>query len=159
MNEVNKVVVRLGGAWGLPNAHKIPEANIQAEFYHCCRSMGINCVLEFSTCCRRHDVLVLDETGQNAVALIECKAGREFNWNGTGRQARRYLMLHLPVYSLSNMSGASSLAVKMKELVANPSVRLSLSLSKTMIKKKSRGRARPKPFSVRDLDSDLNFRH
>jgi len=105
--------VNRGGAWQYcEHAKVLPEANIQAEFYHCCRQLGINCVLEVSTDFGRPDVLILDESSTHIVAVIECKSGRPVNMNGW--QATRYGRIGFPVIGLHLMMDAEPLAQRLK---------------------------------------------
>ena len=52
---------------------RLPEANIQAEFYHRCREEKINCILEYKVGNCKFDAVVYDDK-RNALLIIEFKS-------------------------------------------------------------------------------------
>jgi len=85
------------------------EANIQAEFYHHCRLLGICCILELSTPVGRLDIAILNADKTHLLAIVECKKEsreiREYS-----RQFRKYKSIGVPVIGLNKMSDAEPLA-------------------------------------------------
>ena len=93
---------------------RLPEANIQAEFYHHAKILGINAVLELSTPVGRLDIAVLDGSGSNLIAVVECKSNDQKVVTKTN-QIRRYMQIGVPVYGLADIQRAEHLVCTIKE--------------------------------------------
>jgi len=97
----------IGGAWGF--SERLPEANIQAEFYHCCRLLEIPCVLEYRTPTGRHDVVIFSRNFDYLLAIVECKCSQA-QCDYPSRQITRYREVGVAIYTLCSLAGASALA-------------------------------------------------
>lgn len=88
---------------------RLPEANVQAEFYHWCRLLGCNCVLEMRTPAGRIDVAILDDQSTRLLCIVECK--REGRRHGISEtcQIRRYKTIGVPVFGLDRRDKAEKL--------------------------------------------------
>src|SRR5271169_7045453 len=87
------------------------EANIQAEFYHQCKLIGLECRLEVTTPVGRLDAVILAPGLQRVLAIVEVK--REAA-SFEQRQIERYKTLGVPVYGLKNAARALKLAATIK---------------------------------------------
>ena len=125
------------------------EANLQAEFYHHCRLLGIACLLEFSTPVGRHDLVVFSNDFQILHAIIECKRGHAFDLNSM--QYRRYQKVGVPIFSLCKITDAEPLAREIQKLTTGINVS---ELYK--IERVKRGRRRRRYL---ELDPDLIIRY
>jgi hypothetical protein len=83
------------------------EANLQAEFYHHCRLIGLNCLLEFTTPTGRHDLAIFNSDFTRLLALVECK--KKVIARITS-QIARYKAVGVPVYQLNCIHRAERLA-------------------------------------------------
>ena len=83
------------------------EANTQAEFYHQCRLLGVECALEVNTPFGRVDVAVLSDDRKRFLAIVEVKQQRvDFR----REQIDRYKQIGVPVYGLWNPLRCEKLA-------------------------------------------------
>jgi len=112
---------------------KIPEANIQAEFYKQCKDAGINIILEYATkyydpsfygqksgrrkkC--RFDCLIYDDD-RNAICIVEIKSrlyGSSPKMLKT-KQIKRYESFGIPVLLIANMNEVAVGVNKVKKLL------------------------------------------
>jgi hypothetical protein len=76
------------------------EANLQGEFYHACKLIGLQCALEVSTRAGRLDAVVLSADRGRILAIIEVKKHAFSFLNGHSSQIIRYKRLGVPVYGL-----------------------------------------------------------
>mgnify|MGYP003437501825 CR=1 FL=1 len=83
---------------------KVPEANIQAEFYRLCRQNGIPVLLEVTYDHCRFDILVF--RNDRPFAIVEVKNfGTKGSMRGlkkTGRQYTKYKKFGIPIIELLN---------------------------------------------------------
>ncbi len=86
------------------------EANLQAEFYHACKLLGLQCALEVSTRAGRLDAVVLSACRGRILAIVEVKKHGFAFLNGHSSQIRRYKSLGVPVYGLHPEKCAHRLA-------------------------------------------------
>ncbi len=85
------------------------EANIQAEFYHCCKQIGLNCTLEFNTPVGRMDAAIFCEHWVKLLAIVECKHNRSGIVKHTA-QIERYKSIGVPVYGVAKLDRCVNLA-------------------------------------------------
>lgn len=129
----------------------LSEANIQAEFYHHCRLLGIKCVLELSTPVGRLDIAILNQEKTHLLAIIECKKeSREIR--DYSKQFRKYKTIGVPVIGLNKMCDAETLARRV--LVEFITGGIALSDVKSVQRIKSRRRFNPET----DLDESIIYR-
>ena len=77
--------------------NKLPEANIQAEFYHQCRLQKIKCILEYKVENCRFDALVYDEN-RNVKCIVEFKSYKTRKKPKTNtNQINKYKKFGLPI--------------------------------------------------------------
>lgn len=152
-----------GGAWGFPE--RLPEANIQAEFYHLCRLNGIPCILEFHTPTGRHDVTVWTPGYTHLLCIVECKslkAGQVFY--SDSRQIRRYQQVGVPVYGIPRLEEAEAVFQTVKEKHFGTTATASSGVEREALpyvvplEKRPRRRRIRKSFSHMDLDENIIFR-
>lgn len=86
------------------------EANLQGEFYHACRLLGVQCALEVSTRAGRLDAVVLSDDRARILAIVEVKKHAFSFLNGHSSQIIRYKRLGVPVYGLHPEKCAHRLA-------------------------------------------------
>jgi len=121
------------------------EANVQAEFYHQCRLIGLPVALEVTTPVGRLDVAVLNATGDGCVAIVECKKAACMISAELG-QVRRYKKIGVPVYGLTDKQRCRGLAKTIQEKhAADPGVGFAAVLEMPRI-----GRPRRIPQQWRD---------
>jgi hypothetical protein len=104
------------GVWGergkimrLIKPRKLPEANIQAELYHRCKTAGISVLLEYSVKrqdgkkCRFDAVLL---KGTEIVGIIEVKSYKNpaRQPNANTKQMAKYREFGVPVYLVTHMN-------------------------------------------------------
>src|SRR4051812_36051654 len=100
-----------GGAWEfLVRFKRVPEANIQAEFYHEFRQLGLPCLLEYTTVTGRHDLAIFNAACDQLLCIIECKNNE---WRGAG-QLLRYQRLGVPIFKLCRLVDCAPLAMRIK---------------------------------------------
>lgn len=88
---------------------RLSEANIQAEFYHHCKNLGVVCVLEYVTPVGRLDAAVFSPNAKHLVAIVEFKRDA-LKVNMQSRQMSRYQKIGVPVYVAASISEAETLA-------------------------------------------------
>ena len=104
------------------------EADLQAEFHHHCRLLGINCGLEYETPVGTLDCLVISDDRRSGLAIVECKRPinnpdheKEHNRSIlSSNQVSRYRTLGLPVFALCCFESARPLAKKILQEVVQP---------------------------------------
>ncbi len=90
------------------------EANLQAEFYHECKLIGLPCSLEVITPAGRLDAVVLNAAKTQFLAIIEVKRDPVSFLGGYSTQIKRYKRLGVPVYGLSSHNDPAKLAATIK---------------------------------------------
>ena len=104
-----------GGSWKFRaqfGKARFSEANIQAEFYHECRLLGVNCLLELNTPVGRLDIAILNKDCSAIVAIVEVKRGY---FNLKSNQFERYRSLGVPVYGLGKLYAVNQLVKNIKD--------------------------------------------
>ena len=85
---------------------RIPEANIQAEFYRQCKNNGINVCLEYRFSGCRFDAVVYDQN-KFIHFIVEVKSytdpNKKPNWNT--KQIKKYKQFRTPVLLIVRMEG------------------------------------------------------
>ena len=100
---------------------RLPEANVQAEFYHQARLVGMVCVLEFMSPAGRLDLVVLNDEADRLLCIVECKRETRRSDFDQSAQVARYRQLGVPVLCLMMRDESASLVKRiMKEFVSNP---------------------------------------
>ena len=141
---------------------KLPrnEANVQAEFYHQAKLIGLNCILEWTTPKGRLDIAILNSQETKVFAIIECKRSERPRWKSS-RQFARYSKLGVPVLALQKTEDATALARQMLSLTTGVASH-SVSVDSILESEKERRIAR-RPKNRRTaylwMDSDLNIKH
>jgi len=110
---------------GIILSGRVPEANIQAEFYRLCRKYGIEVLLEIThKGCRFDAVVFLDN---RPFAIVEVKNYTErrasMGLSTKGRQLRKYSQFGLPVIGVLNsrqVTTSIDRILKMIEEAKNP---------------------------------------
>lgn len=82
------------------------ETNLQGEFYHRSRLIGLQAYLEFKTPLGIPDIAILNKWRSGVIAVVECKRQPT---NHNTWQARRYEMLGVPLYWCEGMKAAIDL--------------------------------------------------
>lgn len=164
---------RVGGAWltsgpavlfmdKFKYTFPISEANIQAEFYHQCRLLGVPCVLEFITPVGRHDACIFSPDFTHLRAIVECKNNRCGMFNPASRQYQRYKSLGVPIYDLCSMDKALELAALIKTIYCDRYSKPGRLVSEIQALPKQyrsgRNKRRPKRVAYIDIDEDLIIR-
>jgi hypothetical protein len=90
---------------------KDSEANIQAEFYHRARLLGLEVQMEMHTPVGRLDAAILSSDRSHLLAIVECK---RYKISRDAVQIKRYERIGVPVYILSSKYGAETLAKSLK---------------------------------------------
>lgn len=140
-------------------APALPEANIQAEFYHYCRLLGVNCVLEYSTPFGRLDVAVMSADCSRLIAIVECKNQNRTQIQITG-QIRRYKEIGVPVFGLCKFKRAQRLVEQIKRQFCGAETDgcgVLLTDVQSMVRPRLRFRRRG-AFSPLDLPCELNYK-
>ena len=96
---------------------RLPEANVQAEFFHQARLLGLECVLELPTPLGRLDVAFLNEAADTLICIVECKSESRSE-PIEGKQIDRYKSIGVPVFTLSKRADAAELANRIMEEMA-----------------------------------------
>lgn len=149
------MINKTGGCWPLIELEmKISEADIQAEFYHCCRVLSLACTLEFSTQMGRHDVFILNSDCSLVLAIVECKRPA-YKGNGESWQFKRYRLLGVPVYLLHNIDLCESLAIKIKSEHQTGPLLLEVLQIKPLDKPKRQSRIQR---IINHLPSEVNYK-
>lgn len=148
--------MELGGAWGfLQKFKKVPEANIQAEFYYECRRLGVPCILEYSTITGRHDLAVFNAGCDHLLCVIECKIDPSRGF----KQLLRYQRLGVPILKLCQLEDCAAVARQIKSdfFGAIPSKGVPLEKLKNIIPLERRRRRKHRKHYV-ELDEHLLIR-
>lgn len=97
-------------------SHLMSEANIQAHFFSVCRDAGLNCTLELTTYKGRLDAAIFDADWTHLLAIVECKRHKLIGdtFKNHMAQISKYKEIGVPVYGLSQMDKAKSLANTIK---------------------------------------------
>lgn len=132
------------------------EANTQAEFYHCCRLLGLQCVLEVTTPAGRIDVAILTQDRLSVVAFVEVKRREASFGGGNSSQLRRYKQLGVPIYGLSEPARAMGLAATLSKLPESSAKTIAEIMAKTHIKE-ARKEFRKRSREMR-LSENLNLK-
>lgn len=133
--------------------HLHTEANIQAEFYHHCKCVELNCALEVLTPIGRFDCAVFSKDWTLLLAIVECKKHAKESRPETG-QIRRYSTANVPVHILDSFDACEQLAIKLKlESVKG------VLFSEIMARPKRERRARRSRGSDGQLRHKLNLMH
>lgn len=90
------------------------EAEIQAEFYHQCRLVGILCRLELHTRAGRPDCIIGTKDGNKAAVVVEVKRGAT---RLDHRQLARYRWLGLDVFTLCHSEEIPRLVARLQKLL------------------------------------------
>jgi hypothetical protein len=151
-----------GGVWSFAKAVRlIPEANIQAEFYHCCRLRGIHCVLEYITPVGRLDVSILNRECTHLLAIVECKSNEYGAVNLNSRQMQRYRHLGVPIYGLASLADVEYVVSEVFSKHYSPNAPSGIALSDiskiTPLRRRKIYRSKLKKIPP-ELDSDFTFR-
>lgn len=89
---------------GVINSGRVPEANIQAEFYMLCRRHGIQALLEvkYENC--RFDVLVFNNDRPFAIVEVKNYSNRTSirGLKKNGRQYKKYTSYNIPLIEVLN---------------------------------------------------------
>jgi hypothetical protein len=133
--------------------HLMREAQIQAEFYCACKSVGLNCALELSTPVGRLDCALFNDAWDVLLAIVECKRTVR-PWQERTRQMHRYRSIGVPVHILANLQACDALAKQIKEIQTGVAIGKVISMRRAVRRKK----CRPDKFSLLDLDPDLIYR-
>src|SRR5271154_7035683 len=134
------------------------EANIQAEFYHACRLIGIQCVLEVFTVVGRLDAVIFNQQRTYFLAIVEVKKEQHRFANGSSKQILRYKQLGVPVYGLSWEKDPHRLAATIKAKHANdPGIAVTAIESMRQIKGNRRQQVHERKVQ-RLLDAGLNVK-
>jgi hypothetical protein len=138
----------------------ISEANIQAEFYHQCRLLGVPCVLEFITPAGRLDAAILNASLSRVLAIVECKRDGA---RVRPYQIARYERVGVPVHTLCSKDAAAGLAESLhREFIGRPipdTWGVSLEAIKNIVPLKRRGgRINRRKVRYVELDPDLIIR-
>ena len=134
------------------------EADIQAEFYHHARLIGLACVLEHCTPVGRLDIAVLNDARDRLLVIVECKRRESFSPG----QIARYKSIGVPVYGLHKFDRAEGLAKQLKRtLAAAVGVALEDVAKMERVKKRRSKQWRKDPEQLRRFvwDEDLNLRN
>jgi hypothetical protein len=135
---------------------RLPEANIQAEFYHHARLLGFVAILELSTPAGRHDIAILNHEQTHLLAIVECKSN-ESRRVYHSPQIRRYKQLGVPVFGLADFDRAEHLAAQIhRQFIASPSP--GISLDDIFAMPKIKRRLSKAERILRRVDECLNFR-
>ena len=93
------------------------EANLQADFYHQCRTVNLHPYLEYSYQGCRFDCVIVDK--DEIIAIIEVKRSPEL---GTGQQAQRqleaynYFSENTPVFLLTCKNDIHKIIAKIQKI-------------------------------------------
>ena len=90
------------------------ESNLQGEFYHACRMLGLEVALEVTTPAGRLDAVVLTPDRESFLAIVEVKPAAYMFQDGRRPQIQLYKRLGVPVYGLSPENDAHKLAATIK---------------------------------------------
>lgn len=134
------------------------EANVQAEFYHQCRLLGLNCELEMSTPVGRLDCAILSEDADRLLCIIECKREDRLIPMWETRQIKRYKTIGVPVHYLCSFSECEAMV---RHIIAakDPGKPMSEVMQTKRIKRARFGRKRIRSEGKTIiLDADLNYK-
>lgn len=100
---------------------KLPESNIQAEFYLRCKQEGINCLLEYRVKGSRFDAIIYK--GEEIICIIEVKnlskssLKRRLDGKRQYKQIERYKQYGIPVICIWDASFIEPAIAEVKELL------------------------------------------
>lgn len=81
---------------------RISEANIQAEFYHQCRTLSIPCYLEYKQDTSRFDAVIYDPITLKILIIIEIKNSKKSKVNEETKQFNKYKKFNIPIMVIRN---------------------------------------------------------
>jgi hypothetical protein len=84
----------------------VSEALIQSEFYHQAKLRNVPCLLTVKTKHGVPDILVMNSTKTEIIAVVEVKRGKELF---VSEQLNRYKELGLPLFKLCSLDACSAL--------------------------------------------------
>jgi len=98
------------------NKRKLPEANIQAEIYHQCKSNKINCILGYKLDRVKFDVLIYDNDF-NVLCIVEVKSYKRLNKKPKVNtiQMNKYREHRKPVYLITRIEQVSEFIEYLKK--------------------------------------------
>lgn len=82
--------------------YRIPEANIQAEFYHQCRLRQIKVFLQFPYEDCKFDCIVLDKSKKKILCVVEIKYRKTTKKNYNTKQMKKYRNFDVPVFLVTS---------------------------------------------------------
>ena len=95
---------------------RLPEANIQAEIYHQCRLLGINCILEYKVPRSRFDICIIKD--DKIVLIIETKSHKINHQTlvpPINKQMKKYQWWKVPILYCGHMEQVQEVIDKIKK--------------------------------------------
>lgn len=99
---------------------RLPEANILAEFYCQCKTVGLQCVLEYTVYHSRLDAIIVKDGF--IVAIVEVKSySTDRPPNTQTKQFEKYLRFGVPLFWITRFNQVSKVVSEIQDFLSYPS--------------------------------------